>query len=171
MRFFYCVCLGLTIFSLRPPDLRGDRCEWLFLVTMLTMMDGFTATKLDWDNAGTILIERITPRLNIVILQWGENCSVLMFAFIWDLYWNQDCVSSISTDTYHRSNMQCLLILSKSCIWLHDWLMQLYVAIGSVMHTGCLPASPTVPLTLLMCSGCLPCSLTVPLMFWTYIEY
>jgi hypothetical protein len=79
------------------------------VLSLTMMMDVLTTTKLERDIAGTILIERITHRLNIVSLQSSENYSVLIFAFIWDLYCCHECVSSTPTDTYQISNMQCLL--------------------------------------------------------------
>jgi hypothetical protein len=79
------------------------------VLSLTMMMDVLTTTKLERDIAGTILIERITHRLNIVSLQSSENYSVLIFAFIWDFYWCHECVSSTPTDTYQISNMQCLL--------------------------------------------------------------
>jgi hypothetical protein len=60
--FFQLLYRRLTIFSLCPPDLRGYRCECLW-ITMLTIMDAFalfqlylTTTKHERDNSGTILI-------------------------------------------------------------------------------------------------------------------
>jgi hypothetical protein len=89
-----------------------------------------------------------------VSLQMRGKLFCANVCFHLDLYWCHECVSSISADTYHRSNKQCLLIAHKSCIWLHDWLMQFFLVIDPVMHSGYLPVPPAIPLTPTSLSDC-----------------